>query len=78
MTNNNSENKKLDKELKFITNKETNGVPDITSSLNKNFDKKEIVEPVFYDTKDDFDKLKEYIEYLYEKQEKRKNVLVKD
>ena len=78
MTNNNSENKELDKELKFITNKEADGVPDITSSLNKNFDKKEIVEPVFYDTKDDFDKLKEYIEYLYEKQEKRKKSLVKD
>ena len=78
MTNNNSENKKLDKELKFITNKETDGVPDIRSSLNKNFDKREIVEPAFYDTKEDFDKLKEYIEYLYEKQEKPKRSLVKD
>ena len=72
MTNNNSKQQDVEKELKLITNKESVEDFDKLSSIDNKSYKEELIKPRLYDTEEDFEKLTKYIEKLYKKQEKHK------
>jgi len=75
MVNNKSKNQRVEEELRFITNKQSKEDLEQLSSIKNGFNKKKIIRPSLYDTEEDFKKLEDYIEKLYEEQEKRKKSL---